>query len=142
MTAARWFNWANYLMIIFLAIHIVTGYAGLEIPTRSPEAVEMVRMIESVDVRYSWPSRRVVDTLNGFMFQWGAMLLVVILLNMAFARHCAPSAPPQFVRWTNTIVWALCSISCVFFWSVPHIICFGLIALFFLMSNLTPEKKA
>ena len=143
MSSLRWFRWGTYLMIAFLVTHIITGYSGLKIPTPTPQAQELVHLINTVKVRYfdSWPERRVVDTLDGFMFQWGAMLLFVILLNLAVARASVPKAPTPFIRWTNTVIWTGCLVSCLLFWSLPQILFFALIALCFLVSCCAPEAQ-
>lgn len=140
MRALRWFKRGTWGLIIMAIAHFVTNAKGLPISVDNGLGKELVDLMATYKINFFGLDRTLDQTLAGYAYTWGAMLLGIAAVNFALAGKNPGKAPPAALRWLNLLVWGICCAVSILYWSYPQMIIFGLIAGCFLIAVL-PERR-
>jgi oxygen-dependent protoporphyrinogen oxidase len=141
MKALRWFKRGTYGLVFMAIAHFVTNAKGLPIPTDTGMGRELVKLMADYKIDFFGLHRTLDQTFSGYAYTWGVMLLGIAAANLAIAGLHPAKAPPAALRWINVLVWGICTIISVCFWSYPQMGIFAAITACFMVA-VWPAKEA
>ena len=139
MKASRWFKLGSYGLLLMAVLHFVSNWSGLPIKVDDSAGRELLHLMANYEIDFFGLHRTMDATIKGFIITWGAMLSGFGIINLSVAGLHPGSEPPASFRWANAVIWVICLIVAIVFWSWPQIILFAGIAGAFVMA-LLPAK--
>lgn len=127
MKARTWFKRGSYLLLIMAVMHFITNAQGLPIPDNTPLGKQLLALMASYKIDFFGLHRTLDQTIAGYAYTWGAMLIGIALLNLSIAGLHPGKAPALSLRFVNVLIWGACLVASIIYWSYPQMGMFALI---------------
>ena len=132
MKALRWFKRGSYWLLVMAVMHFISNAQGLPIPSDSALGKQLLDLMATFKIDFFGLHKTLDQTIAGYAYTWGAMLIGIALLNLSIAGLHPGKAPFASLRWVNVLIWTACFIASVIYWSYPQMGMFAIIAFCFI----------
>jgi hypothetical protein len=131
---SRWFRLGSYGLVVLALLHFVSNRSGLPIHVDDAAGRELLRLMANYEIDFFGLRRTLNATIGGFIVTWGVMVLAVAIINLVVVGRNSTGGPPSALKWTNALVWSICLVAAILFWSWPQIALFALITAAFALA--------
>ena len=124
------------VQLALIVAHLTYNIHGLPIPDVDRESKELIELMSSYKIEFSsGPKRTLDETIRGYDFTWASFIIFTVLMSIFVLRSSAFTIQKgKFIAMSNMVLWFLCLIVSLKYWSPPQQIFFALLLLFFTLS--------
>ena len=121
---------------LLLLGHFYLNRHGLPIPVIDEDSKLLTHLMKTYEIKYSIGKHTLDQTITGYDITWGALVLFTFLMSIQTLRSPQNIKKGRTFAGITTLLWLVCLIAGLMYWSPPQQIPFGLLFLSFLLSYL------
>ena len=102
----------------------------------------LVELMKTYKIHFVGGKRTLDETIRGYDLTWAMYIIFVFLVNIIALRFRPKSSLIlTWINLVNVILWGVCLVVSLIFWSIPQQVLFGLLSLFFILAYFHKPKK-
>lgn len=117
------------LQFLLLCLHLFNNRNGLPIPDTDPTSHQLLFLMHTYWIEYSSGAKHTLaQTIWGYDITWASFVIFTILVSLISLTSAARrSSLGRKVALGNMVLWALCLMASLMFWSPPQQIIFTML---------------
>ena len=123
--------------VLLLFMHLYYNRNGLPIPAVDYKSKELIELMHTYEIEYSFGTKHTLfQTIWGYDITWASFVVFTILIAGLGLRSSTATKIGKSIAGSTALLWLLCTIAALLFWSPPQQIIFGILFLSFLISYI------
>lgn len=124
-----------FTQLLLLLGHLYTNRNGLPIPAVDAPSRLLIRLMQTYEIQYSVGKHTLDETIRGYDFTWAAFVVFTFLASLSVLRFSYRNPRTgRYLAGVNTLIWGVCLITALIYWSLPQQVLFGMLTLCFGLS--------